>query len=273
MNLSELFPDEDYRFHMALRRGTPQEFFGRTSAHQPLLAERQRWLQCEPQTYSACLPESSSLVETCIVLAHEWGAISEKQRLDLITRADATERCAAFGQIWEPDFLLLKSDGGAPHRLLAGCVCFPSSWSLAEKIGKSLESIHGVVPSLNAQLGSPIQTFLSRLTPGVVWLRHNWGLSRSPELNQHPQRGLPRLDGAVELSDVWLRVEHQALVALPQSGSVLFGIRVVMHSLDEVKKDTAAVLKLVRALRTMPLEVAAYKGLAVARDRIIHLLQ
>jgi hypothetical protein len=273
MNLSDLFPDEDYRFHMALRRGTPQEFFGRTPTNQALLAERQRWLQNEPLTYSACLPESAALVETCIVLAHEWGAISEKQRIDLITLADPRERCAAFGQVWEPDFLLLKSNVGTPHRLLAGCVCFPSSWNLAEKIGQPLETIHGVVPSLNAQIGSSIHSFLSRLTPGAAWLRHNWGLSRSSELNQHPRRVLPKLDGAVELPDVWLRVEHQALVALPQSGGVLFGIRVVMHSLDEVKKEPAAALKLVRALRTMPAEVTAYKGLAVARDRIIELLQ
>jgi hypothetical protein len=273
MNLSDLFPDEDYRFNMALRRGTPQEFFGRTPANQALLAERQRWLQSEPQTYSACLPESAALVDTCIVLAGELGSISGKQCGDLASLADASERCIALGQLWEPDFLLLKSDGGAPHRLLAGCVCFPSSWSLAGKLGKPLEMIHGVVPSLNAQIGSSIHSFLSRLTPGVAWLRHNWGLSRSPELNQHPQRVLSRLDGAVELTDVWLRVEHQALVALPQSGGVLFGIRVVVHSLDEVKQEPAAALKLMRALRTMPAEVAAYKGLAVARDRIVDLLQ
>src|SRR5688572_23564057 len=84
MNLSDLFPDQDYRFHMGLRRGTPQEFFGRTPANEVLLAERQRWLQSEPQTYSACLPQSSVLLETCIVLARQWGAISEKHCVDLI---------------------------------------------------------------------------------------------------------------------------------------------------------------------------------------------
>ena len=273
MNLSDLFPDEDYRFHMALRRGTPQEFFGRTPAHQALLTERQRWLQSEPQTYSACLPESSALVETCIALAHEWGAISEKQCVDLITLADASERCAALSKLWEPDFLLLQSDGGGPFRTLAGSVCFPSSWSLGEKIGKPIDFIHGVVPSLNMQLGGPIQTFLSRLTPGVTWLRYNLGLSRSPELNQHPQRHLPRLDEAVEVADVWLRVEHQALVALPRCGAVLFGIRVAMRSLTEVRNDSAASARLARALETMRADIAAYKGLARARQRVIGLLR
>jgi hypothetical protein len=273
MNLSDLFPDEDYRFHMALRRGTVAEFFGRTAASASVLAERQRWLRREPKTYSACLPEGAPLLDECIAFTHDIGALSDEQHVPLLALTDANERCAALGQNWEPDFLLLKSDAGAPHRLLAGCVCFPSSWNFGEKIGQTLEIIHGVVPSLNAQLGSSIHSFLSKLTPGVTWLRHNWGLSRSPELNQHPQRHLRRLDGAVELSDVWLRIEHQALVALPRSGCILFGIRIAMHSLAEVKMDAAATPKLVRALRTMPAEVAAYKGLAVARDRIIELLR
>ena len=273
LNFSDLIPDEDYRFHMALRRGRPQEFFGRTSANEALLAERQRWLQSEPQTYSASLPGSSALVEACIVLAHEWGAISEKQCGDLNANPDANERCTALGRLWEPDFLLLQSDAGGPFRLLAGSVCFPSSWSLGEKIGKPLDFIHGVVPSLNSQLGPPIQTFLAKLTPGTAWLRHNWGLARSPELNQHPKRKLARLDGVVDVAHVWLRVEHQALVALPRCGGVLFGIRIAMHSLEEVRKDPTASAKLARALETMPEEIAAYKGLITARQQIVTLLR
>ena len=272
MNLSDLFPADDYRFHMALRRGTPQEFFGRTPANQALLAERRHWLQNEPETYSACLPESSALVETCLTLVHEWGAISDQQHADLVANVEAKDWCAALGKLWEPDFLLLQSDDGGPFRLLAGSVCFPSSWSLDEKIGKSLDFIHGAVPSLNSQLGSPIQTFLSRLAPGTAWLRHNWGLCRSVELNQHPKRNLARLDESVDPVDVWLRVEHQALVALPRPGGVLFGIRVAMHPLDEVRKDRTASAKLARALETMPTEVATYKGLATSRGRIIQFL-
>ena len=30
-----------------------------------------------------------------------------------------------------------------------GCVCFPSSWSLQESTGKTLDQVHGVVPELN----------------------------------------------------------------------------------------------------------------------------
>lgn len=272
MNLSELFGDEDYRFHVGLRRGAAAEFFQPTVQHNALLEERSHWLRTEPQAYSAFLPASEALLNECIALAREWGSITPEQHSSFDALKPPHERGLRLGEIWEPDFLLLRPDASGRFQLVGGCVCFPSSWSLAEKIGQPLEFIHGPVPGLNAQLGRQIDTFLTKLTPGAAWLRHNWGLSRSPELNQHPSRPLPRLDDSVTLEEVWLRVERQALVALPASGGVLFGIRIAMHSLAEVKRDTSTAELLARALRTMPAEVAAYKGLATARERVAELL-
>src|SRR5207247_2314497 len=151
-----------------------------------------------------------------------------------------SERLRALGEFWEPDFLLLKTSADGEIRLLGGCVCFPSSWRLSEKIGRPVEFIHSVVPGLNAGLGTAIHTFLAKLKPGIAWQRFNWGLSRSPELNQHPERRLPPLDATVRLAEVWLRVEDQALVALPKSGGILFGIRIVNRSLAEVAANPAA---------------------------------
>ena len=130
---------------------------------------------------------------------------------------------------------MLKADADGEIRLYGGCLCFPSSWRLSDKLGQPIEFIHGPVPGLNASIGAAIHKFLAALKPGVASLRHNWGLARSAELNQHPDRDLPRLDATVDADEVWLRVEHQALVALPKSGGILFGIRVVNHSLAEVK--------------------------------------
>jgi hypothetical protein len=104
---------------------------------------------------------------------------------------------------------------------------------------------------------------------GISWLRANWGISRSSELNQHPSRNLPRLDTSIRPDEVWLRVERQALVALPQTRGVLFGIRVEVFGLEEVLGDAAATAGFARALRTMPEDMAAYKGIAPARERIL----
>ena len=67
-------------------------------------------------------------------------------------------------------------------------------------------------------------------------------------------------------------MEHEALIALPRSRGVLFGIRVTQHPLSEVKQDAAASERLVHALRTMPETVAGHKELATARERVASLL-
>jgi hypothetical protein len=299
MNLAALFPDEDYRFAMRFERGRPEDFFAPTEAGPRLLAERDRWLNEEPARYAAMLPCGEPLLEETLELLRAWPATgtlspSEGERAGvrgiptilhaardqgdasggpcLVDRASLAS-CIELGRKLEPDFLLLKPDAAGTFHLLAGCVCFPSSWSLNEKLGRPLEEIHGVVPGLNTQLSRPISGFLAKMAPGVSWLRANWGLSRSAELNQHPARKMSRLDASVRADEVWLRVEWQSLVALPANHGVLFGIRIEVFPLAQVKQNSTAAGGLRRALQTMPEEMAVYKGIAPARGRIAALLE
>ena len=244
MTLRELLPDEDFRFSMKFQRGAIAEFFAPTGRHFEMTSQRRRWLAEHPERHAAILLEGVPLLEDFAAMARAWPGQEAWPRKNEETPAEA---CLALGGTLEPDFLLLKQGGGEMPRLLGACVCFPSSWSLAEKIGKPIDFIHEAVPGLNAQLGKPIHHFLDRLQPDLAWLRSNWGLSRSPELNQHPDRGLPRLDLTVRVEEVWLRVEHQALTALPGSGGILFGIRIAVHSLAELKRDEDAACGLRRA--------------------------
>lgn len=265
--LAELFPAEDYKFQIRFMRGEPGAFFQPTEAHAELVAQRRRWLRSTPELCAAWLPECEPLLDETIQLAKSAQAFADDPALP------ARQRLLALGEFWEADFLLLKPGADGAMRLLGGCICFPSSWKLAEKLGHPVDFIHSVVPGLNASLGPAIHTFLAKLKPGIAWQRFNWGLSRSPELNQHPDRGLPRLDATVRLDEVWLRVEDQALVALPKSGGILFGIRIVNHSLVEIQADPAVATAFSRALQTMPDEMARYKNLHTARDSVIRLLE
>jgi hypothetical protein len=177
-----------------------------------------------------------------------------------------------LGGAWEPDFLLLKLDDDGRIRLHAGCVCFPSSWKLTDKIGRPLEEIHEPVPTLNPSIGGSIASFLSRLRPGSTWTRANWGMARSPELNLHPDRDMPRLVLPLKIEEVWVRIENQALVSLPSSKGILFGIRLEIVSLEQFRSEPIALKGLQRALRTMPESIAEYKGLAIARSELLRLL-
>ena len=267
MTLADLFPDDDYRFQLRFERGEPADFFAPSSGHEELVAELQRWLRTEPKTYAALLPQGETLLKEAAELASAWnGFVSPSSSVPWQT-------CLVLGEFWEADYLLLKCDADNEIRLYGGCLCFPSSWRLSDKIGKPIEFIHGPVPGLNQSIGQGIHKFLAALKPGTASLRHNWGLARSPELNHHPDRALPRLSETVNADEVWLRVEYQVLVALPKTGGILFGIRVVNQRLLEVKADTVAATRLCRALEAMPEEMARYKGLATARERIIQLLR
>jgi hypothetical protein len=268
MTLADLFPDEDYRFQMRFERGPAGEFFRPTAQHEDLISQRRHWLQTDTENCQALLPDGIPLLGETLEFARTEGTLPSA----LNHQPSTNNQQLLLGCTWEPDFLLLKLDAEGRMRLLGGCVCFPSSWSLAEKIGHPIETIHGVVPGLNDAIGNQIHSFLSKLRPGVAWLRANWGLSRSPELNQHPERKLPRLDAYVGLEEVWLRVEHQALVALPRTQGVLFGIRIAVHPLAALKEDQILAERLRRLLKTMPEAMASYKGIATARDRIIALL-
>lgn len=288
--LADLFPDGDYRFQLALRRGEPGEFFRPQDASGRLLAERARWLTENPARYAALLPEGEPLLAEVAELATaEWG----------IPRTNSVH---GLGAVLEPDFLLLSPEMGgrrAPRaairarsarttqtegqnhadaagsevfRLRGGALCFPTGWALEEKLGHTLDFIHGPVPGLNAVLASPISQFLSRLKPGLAFLRDNWGLVATDELNLHPARRTPPPAPAVALDRIWLRVEHQALVALPRTGGVLFGIRIALHRLDQVALDPVARAGLRRGLASMPPEVAAYKRLAAVREPLLAVL-
>jgi hypothetical protein len=70
---------------------------------------------------------------------------------------------------------------------------------------------------------------------------------------------------------LWLRVEHQALVALPRSGGLVFGIRIALHRLDTLARSEIAP-RLRQALETMPSQLAGYKRLDLIRDEVVRKL-
>ena len=260
--LSELFPDQDYRFHLTLRKGNLAEFFG--APDPAVLAERRRWLGEDPARYLVGDAAAEPLVAEVEALADGWVGGTQAPA------GDVTERLARLGGRLEPDIVLMARDADGVFRLRAGAVCFPSAWALTEKFGLTLDEIHGVVPGLNPALAPAIGQFLAKLRPGAPFERANWGLAATPELNLHPALARPRL-GALDVARTWVRIEYQILAALPATPGILFGIQIRNVPLAEILADPALRAGLHRALVTMPDELAAYKGLAAGRIELIKL--
>jgi hypothetical protein len=158
------------------------------------------------------------------------------------------------------DLCVLEHRDGA-WRLTAACVCFPSRWSLAEKLDRSLDEIHGPVPGFHEELAGPSATFFDRLAPGRLTWRVNWTLLDTPEpfLPSPASRRAP-CDG-VDLAQLWFRVERQTLRRLTRTDAIVFTIRTYITSLEALlawRPELAA--QLASTLRTVPSEVADYKG-------------
>ena len=273
-SLSELFPESDYRFHLTLRRSEPREFFAPRDPGGRVLAERAHWLDAEPQRHAALLPEGEPLVAEFAEASADWrvaASAGERAMRGPFAGARGYETILMLGRALEPDILFLSPDAEGSFRLRGGALCFPTGWALEEKLGRPLDEIHGVVPGLNAALAPQIRQFLAKLKPGVAFLRDNWGLAATDELNLHPARALPPPTLPIALDRLWLRVEHQALVALPRSGGIVFGIRIALHRLDTLA-STAAAPRLRRALETMPAQLAAYKRIEEVRTEVVRLL-
>ena len=274
--LTEVFPDEDYRFHLTLRPGDARLFFAPTTPE--VLAERKRWITSDPERYVAVTEAAGRVVEAFEQWVSLTAAESRGSRVKSgpigprLLAAELMARMSTLGQTLEPDFVLLSPDGSGVLRLQAGIACFPSSWAIEEKIGKGVEEIHGPVPTLNASLGASIDRFLARLRPGLAFERANWGLAATPEPNMHPALQRPRLTAPLNVDRVWIRIEDQLLAALPDEVGIVFGVRLRIIPLREVLKDGEIGPRLVRAIRTMPDEIAAYKGIAEVRRELANIL-
>jgi dimethylamine monooxygenase subunit A len=160
--------------------------------------------------------------------------------------------------------VLVQQSPEEPLLLTAGTLCFPNRWRLSDKIGLPMLGIHTPVPQYGEEVGAPTNSLLSRLTPDRPVWRMNWGIADNPALHQptghfDPNAGSRVLDiGA----DVVLRIERQTLIRLPNTGAVVFGIRTIVRTLNEVlRSDPTVAPRMATALETLPEDMRAYKSL------------
>jgi dimethylamine monooxygenase subunit A len=132
----------------------------------------------------------------------------------------------------QEDLCLMVRHDGAWH-LEAACLCFPSMWSLAEKIGRPAAQVHAPVAHYAEELSARVDTFFDRLAPDRLVRRRNLSLWPCCLLWVPTSTLAPVLwDRAGPGPRLWLRSERQTLRRLPGSGAILFTIRVQMAHLS-----------------------------------------
>jgi hypothetical protein len=194
--------------------------------------------------------------------------------LDMPAYEEAPLELAA--RIAQEDFVIMRK-GPQGYYMAAAAVCFPSTWVLADKFGKAIADIHQPVPGFGrgTRPASVIDRIFDNLKCGQPVERCNWSFYEVPDLfhaERHSSHTRWQESGDGFLLAGWLRAERQTLMRLPESGDVVFTIRITVDAMAELLRHpqrNEIAQRLCSHLESMDVDELAYKGLAEHREQVI----
>ena len=165
------------------------------------------------------------------VIGTSGDVIAMRRPDDVEVPLDFDDPLRLLARLVQEDLLILSPGPRKEHVLDGGVVCFPASWTLAQKISKPLSAIHAPVPQYTAEMATRVQRILDNLAPAAPVWRANWLRYNDPALHQPLRESAARTFTA---NKPWyMRVEYQTLMKLPKSGALVFGI----HTIQVARKD------------------------------------
>lgn len=268
---------------------TPEaEWFEIDALYPAEMAERRRLLDHRRDAVFAALPASAPARAEVLRMAldhltttyPDWfarDAISVHVRLTGETLPFASyDPLELAGRLVQEDLCLIEVPSPGDVRLTAAVLCFPSRWRLDEKIGRPLAAVHDRVPFYGERLAVPVDRFMERVRHPHVAARVNWAMVDDPTLFQPEGKGRGGHDPSITADNagerLYLRVERQTLRRLPETGAVLFGIRVHVYPLAQAVTGPEGATILAAAVRALPPETARYKSLPVFQPALLEWL-
>jgi hypothetical protein len=191
----------------------------------------------------------------------------------LVALSDEPALLTASRLVQEDLLLMQRHEQG--WRLVAGSLCFPSTWVLAEKLGLAMEDIHGPVPGYAGRMAAMIARIFDNLKVEQPVERLNWSIYSDARLRyaQSKQDPLERFPPGQSVAErAHIRVERQTLRRLARCGDILFTVRVHVDPVAAFARDSRG-RGLARALHdqlaALNSEQLAYKGIVEARERLL----
>lgn len=199
-----------------------------------------------------------------------WHGAGRQLRWPGVAAAIETEEPLWHASLWVADDLCILAPGAYGYELVAASLAAPSYWRLEEKIGRPMSAIHQPVPAFREKLGAQVARFFDHLLPAFPVWRGNWSVVDSPALLQRGQGGgeVGDCPAGGEPGRLYLRIERQSLRRLPETGAVVFSIRVMINPLSDLLLVPGALASLKDAVGAMSPEEARYKSMAPLRAEL-----
>ncbi len=197
-------------------------------AYAAQMRERARLLAAHRAEVLAALPEAEAAAAELLdevlrdLPLHGFTVTgAQVQRPDGVTvTPDPARPLWTLGHLLQADFCILQKQGDE-HVLTGAVLCFPSSWTLREKLGKPLMRIHLPVDSYDSGMGARVQRMFDLMRPEQPLWRANLLRYTNPALFQPRAEFAPKdKSGAGD----YIRSERQCLLKLPRTKAVIFSI-------------------------------------------------
>ncbi len=161
----------------------------------------------------------------------------DRVRVDL----DRSNPLITLGRLVQEDLCILQAEGGE-HHLTGAILCFPASWTLAQKLGRAMTSIHNPVDSYTADMAARVQRMFEAIRVEQGLWRMNFLTYESADLH-HPRLEEAPRDRRKTIEKPYVRCERQCLIRLPKTGAVVFTIHTYLMRIADLPQDAQNGLK------------------------------
>lgn len=231
----------------------PKDWLVRDDAFAEQMAYRDELVLEREADVHAVLPEGEAAAEETLqlILAHLEG-VDGYVRLDgAVRRPDgvvvplAGPPLLTAGRLVQEDLCLMeKEPQEAEHRLTGAVLCFPSNWTLGQKIGRRLSRIHLPVERYDCDVAKRVQRLFDAVRPEAPLMRANLLIYASSELFNARAEFARHAPAAGE--GRFVRVERQVLIRLPRTRAVVFSIHTYLVGPDALTSEQRSALEVVR---------------------------
>jgi len=202
----------------------------RDEAFAAQMALRDRLLETRREDVFRALPQARAAAQELLALVLSRLDDGYRRDANIITRPDGVSvdldgdhPLVVAARLVQEDLCLLdQANGEGEHILTGAALCFPASWTLAEKIGHPMTRIHVPVEEYTGNMAARVQRLFDALHVDRPLWRANALLYHDPSLHQ-PRRENDRRQAPKGQAE-YLRSERQSLLRLPNTRAVVFSI-------------------------------------------------